>query len=143
MGGNYGGEERSDKAKNSKAELARTPFRISRICFALFCLFLSKCRVLKVSGFFVNNPHTFLLGAAEARSSAGRKLVLAIWGVYKRFSGEAKIINCSRDRFFLFGLGRARREQPSASLHLGVRAVVRSVSHVNVKVLVASLFGLF
>ena len=47
----------------------------------------------------------------------------------------------SRGRFFLFGPGRARREQPNAGLHLGVRAFVRSVSHV--KVLVASLFGLF
>ena len=47
----------------------------------------------------------------------------------------------SRGRFFLFGPGRARREQPNAGLHLGVRAFVRSVSHANV--LVASLFGLF
>ena len=66
---------------------------------------------------------------------------MAIFGVYERFSGEAKIINFSRGRFFLFGPGRARREQPNAGLHLGVRAFVRSVSHV--KVLVASLFGLF
>ena len=43
--------------------------------------------------------------------------------------------------FILFGPGRARREQPNAGLHLGVRAFVRSVSHV--KVLFASLFGLF
>ena len=39
----------------------------------------------------------------------------------------------------MFGPGRARREQPNAGLHLGVRAFVRSVSHV--KVLVGSLFA--
>ena len=58
---------------------------------------------------------------------------LAIWGVYNH--------KFSRGRLFLFGPGRARREQPNAGLHLAVRAFVRSVSHV--KVLVASLFGLF
>ena len=42
---------------------------------------------------------------------------------------------------FLFGPGRARREQPNGGLHLGMRAFVWSVSHV--KVLVASLFRLF
>ena len=61
--------------------------------------------------------------------------------VYECFSGEAKIVNFSRGRFFLFGPGRARREQPNAGLHVGVHAFVRSVSHV--KVLVASLFGFF
>ena len=40
---------------------------------------------------------------------------------------------------FLFGPGRARREQPNAGLHLGVRGFVWSVPHA--KVLVASLFG--
>ena len=38
--------------------------------------------------------------------------------------------------FFLFDPGRARREQPNAGLHLGVRAFVRSVSHVKVFLLV-------
>ena len=45
-------------------------------------------------------------------------------------------IKFSRDRFFLFGPGRARREQPNAGLHLGVRAFVRSVSHIKVFLLV-------
>ena len=62
------------------------------------------------------------------------------FGVYERFSGAAKIINFSRGRF-LFGPGRARREQPNAGVHVGVHAFVRSVSHV--KVLVASLFWSF
>ena len=43
--------------------------------------------------------------------------------------------------FFLFGPGRARREQPIGGLGFGVRAFVRSVSHA--KVLVARLFWLF
>ena len=68
---------------------------------------------------------------------------MVIFGVYERFqfSGEAKIINLVATDFLMSGPGRARREQPNAGLHLGVRAFVRSVSHV--KVLVASLFGLF
>ena len=73
-----------------------------------------------------------------------RKLVYAsfwpFFEFFERLSGEAKIIILPRP-IFLFGPGRARREQPNAGLHLGVRAFVRSVSHV--KVLVASLFGLF
>ena len=55
------------------------------------------------------------------------------------FLGEAKIINLQSRPFFLFGPGRAKRGQPNGGLYLGVRAFVRSVSHV--KVLVASLFG--
>ena len=57
------------------------------------------------------------------------------------FQEKRKSSHVGRDRFFLFGPGRARREQPNAGLNLGVRAFVRSVSHV--KVLVASFFGLF
>ena len=129
------------KPKTAKQSWLERHFGYREFVLRFFACSCRSAACSKLVVFFVNNPHTFLLGAAEARSSAGRKLVLAIWGVYKRFSGEAKIINCSRDRFFLFGLGRARREQPNAGLHLGARAFVRSVSHV--KVLVASLFGLF
>ena len=87
-----------------------------------------------------------LVSAAQWRSTqCGTQT--SLWLVYGhfwsllRFPGEAKIINLVATDFFLFGPGRARREQPNAGLHLGVRAFVRSVSHV--KVLVASLFGLF
>ena len=87
-------------------------------------------------------PQTSSNGADGA--SVERKPVFAsFWPFlefFKRFSGEAKIINLVATDFFLFGPGRARREQPNAGLHLGVRAFVRSVSHV--KVLVTSLFGL-
>ena len=69
-------------------------------------------------------------------SSVERKLAFAsfwpFFGVLKRFSGEAKIINYAAADFYLFGPGRARREQPNAGLHLGVRAFVRSVPHVKV-----------
>ena len=50
----------------------------------------------------------------------------------KTISRRSENHKFSRDRFFLFGPGRARREQPNAGLHLGVRAFVRSVSHVKV-----------
>ena len=59
----------------------------------------------------------------------------------KTISRRSENHKFSRDRFFLFGPGRARREQPNAGLHLGVRAFVRSVSHV--KVFFASLFLIF
>ena len=58
----------------------------------------------------------------------------------KTISRRSENYKFSRGRFFLFGPGRARREQPNAGLRFCVRAFVRSVSHV--KVIVDSLFGL-
>ena len=72
------------------------------------------------------------------------KLVYAsfwpFFGVYYDFQ-EKRILSLVATDFFLFGPGRARREQPNAGLHLGVRAFVRSVSHV--KVFFASFFSVF
>ena len=67
-------------------------------------------------------------------------LVFGHFWSLKTISRRSENHKFSRGRFFLFGPGRARREQPNAGLHLGVRAFVRSVSHVKVFLLVYFLF---
>ena len=69
-------------------------------------------------------------------------LVYGHFWSFKTISRRSENHKFSRDRFFLFGPGRARREQPNAGLHLGVRAFVRSVSHVKVFLLVCLDFFL-